>query len=167
MLLLLLSCLVTQSHWEEKFGPLDPEGQTRDSGQGHPWVEVSWGASKLEARVHNREPGVSYQYGIAETHPMCSTQAGIVEGRCWTGEDCHRGFQADSGSYQYCHPADEDLALDYADDPGLVSEGQTTLFSQNYAFLVTHILLASTGECWVWGLEPEHYEELDCERTGP
>jgi hypothetical protein len=164
--LLFASCLVTQSQWEQKYGPLSPDPK-QDSGWGHPWAELHWSTAQLQVEVHNREEGAEYHYGLAETHPMCGTDAGIMEGSCWTGEDCHRGFHSEESSYAYCHPVDEGTSLAFIEDPVGLAEGAETLFSQNYVFLVTHILMASTGECWVWGLEPDHYQELDCLNIDP
>ena len=124
-------------------------------------VSVSWGDTELTLELTNADVAESYSLGIAENVGDCLSS----EWGCWTGEDCHMGFDLnnDNGNLSYCHPLESDsISLAYGATPDDVVEGVTTVFGNNsFETLVTYVLdqVSSVEEetCWVWGADTNYY----------
>jgi len=125
-----------------------------------PTPSVTWGDSSVSLDIADAETGAAYNWGIAENTGGCLES----EWGCWTGEDCHRGFDlSDGGNYLYCHPVTGSSAsLAYGAAPDAVTEGSSTVFGDaTFSTVTTHILdntvSAEAGSCWVWGADTSHY----------
>ena len=123
-------------------------------------ISVDWGADSvtLTLAVENGLEGASYFWGIAETSGSCLDS----EWGCWTGEDCFRGFDTESGNLTYCHPVDATGGnLSYGATPDGVAEGMDTVFgSADFSSVTTHIVDdqgSAEGPCWVWGADATYY----------
>ena len=119
--------------------------------------DVAWGSSSVLLSMYiENSPSDDYYWGIAETHEDCAQ-----EGWCWTGEDCFMGYTLEDGTLlSYCHPISEyGGELYYGGDPMNLSEGDTTVFPNDYASLTTHLIdhASSNGPCWVFGADTSYY----------
>ena len=149
----------------------------------NPIADIEWTDEKLIISIENGS-GYEFIFGIAETSTECSvdTQYG-----CWTAEDCGSGYLSPQGDYPhqaYCHPLSElGGELEYSEsiysviaglNDNYVVAGKETAFpaptaEESYEFQVTYYLQAleigtsgSETECWVWGLEPDHFSDRNC-----
>jgi len=123
-------------------------------------ASVSWGDSSVSLSITNGDSAASYNWGIAENSGGCLSS----EWGCWTGEDCHMGFDLTSGgNYSYCHPVSSTGgSLAYGASPDAVAEGDSTVFGEaSFSTVTTHVLdnAASTEaeSCWVWGADTSYY----------
>ena len=149
----------------------------------NPVADIDWTAEKLVINIENGS-GYEFTFGIAET----STECGIdTQYGCWTAEDCGSGYLSPQGDYPhpaYCHPLSEvGEELDYSEsiysviaglNENYVVAGKETAFPAptedvSYEFQVTYYLQAveignagSETECWVWGLDPDHFSDRNC-----
>ena len=149
----------------------------------NPIADIDWTEEKLLITIQNGS-GYTFTFGIAETSTECKvdTQYG-----CWTAEDCGSGYLSPQGDYPhqaYCHNLSEvGGELEYSEsiysviaelNENYVVPGKETAFpapteDDSYEFQVTYYLQAvengSAGaetECWVWGLDPDHFADRNC-----
>lgn len=135
------------------------ENQPRPSVMSVDWGENAVSVNFLfEAGSEDAE----YYWGIAETNGDCLDS----EEGCWTGEDCFRGFNTETGNLSYCHPISETGgSLVYGASPENVTEGADTVFSgDQFASIVTHIIhdrSFTEGPCWIWGADWWYYDDYE------
>ena len=137
------------------------EGSAGDTGEESfdvPSVSVSWGTESVVVDVSD---GGNWQLGMAETGGSCG--AGVP---CWTGEDCHLGYEAADGTVYgpYCHGiSDGLLELSYGGNLTDLEPG-TTVFQEAFLGTVTYVVMPSDGElpCLAFGDDPDYYAELGC-----
>ena len=123
-------------------------------------MSVAWGDSSVSLSIENGETGASYNWGIAENSGACLT----ADYGCWTGEDCHMGFDLTSGgNLSYCHPVSATGGtLSYGAGTDAVAEGSTTVFgNSDFSTVTTYVLdnAASPegGTCYTWGADTSYY----------
>jgi hypothetical protein len=154
----------------------------------NPVADIDWTADRLLISITNGS-GYEFKFGLVETSTECSieTQYG-----CWTAEDCGSPHSVHTGGYtspqsdpnldhgSYCHPLSE-IGTDLVYSENLFSvingdeaigEGKTAFPAPteelSYEFKVTYYLQAteiggsSETECWVWGLDPDHFADRNC-----
>ena len=117
---------------------------------------VEWQETGIALSLLSFDEQAAYYFGLAQTKPNLPNQ--------WTGEDCYQGYTYETESYSYCHPARSGLTLQYGASYESIIEGYSTHFAgPQFANEVTYIIKdAISGCCWVAGIAPEYYEELDC-----
>ena len=167
------------------FVPEDTGGDSANTEEMvlRPVVDIDWLPNVLSISIENGV-GYTFAFGLAETSTECSID---TEYGCWTAEDCFTGYLSPQGTNlhnSYCHPLSEiGKTLEYSADLNAVisrqgedsvAEGGQTAFpapteEESYEFKVTYYLQATKvgdpnaeTECWVWGLDPDHFEEKNC-----
>ena len=159
-LLLLLStaavaCVEIGNYEEDFIDTAEEEGSWDDTV-----ITVNWQSNGVTLEIENSDESGIYNWGITENAGSCLTS----EWGCWTGEDCHMGFDlTEGGNYLYCHPVDSiSSTLEYGASPDAVLEGATTVFGgPSFETLVTYVLDQSSSveeeTCWVWGADTVYY----------
>ena len=123
-------------------------------------ITVDWSSNGITLEIENSDEAGIYNWGLAENAGECLTS----EWGCWTGEDCHMGFDLTSGgNLTYCHPVEEGRnTISYGAAPDSVREGGSTVFgNSSFRTVVTHVLdnFASFEDetCWTWGADTSYY----------
>ena len=162
------------------------ETDTAEETRLNPVADIDWTADRLLISISNGS-GYEFKFGLVETSTECSieTQYG-----CWTAEDCGAPHSVHEGGYtnpqgtithnSYCHPLSEiGTDLEYSENlysvingDEAIGEGKTAFPAPtdetSYEFQVTYYLQAteiggtSETECWVWGLDPDHFADRNC-----
>jgi hypothetical protein len=148
---------------EEEEGEEEELDTAQEEEESETTTSVSWAAGAVTLDIANGDETASYNWGLTENVGSC-----IDDGWCWTGEDCHTGYnETNGGNILYCHPVSSSGgSLSYGascDSSGCdVIEGSTTVFDDGFSDKITHILdnEASTedGSCWVWGADTSYYD---------
>ena len=151
----------------------------------NPTIDLEWTDAGIDIELRNGS-GYEFRFGIVESTDNCSIN---TEYGCWTAEDCINGYISPQESFAhpvYCHPLSQSgTTLEYSDSlvdvitkTDEVIQGVKTAFPKptedsSYEFGVTYYLQAtSTGanptiECWVWGVDPDHYTDEGCKSPIP
>ena len=144
----------------------------------NPEADIDWNEEQLVLKIKNGD-SIQLEFGIVETSDECS--ADTVYG-CWTGESCSAtsGYISPDGSSigPYCHPVGTTgVTLEYSANLTDVMDGVTgtnvieggrTGFpapteEESYEYKVTYYLNnTNSQDCWVWGVNPEYFEEQNC-----
>lgn len=131
-------------------------GDDTDDGHGEGVsFAIAWNPSGLIVEVINGYG--SYELGLADTDPANPDP--------WTGEDCLNGYTSSDGeTWSLCHqmpPYGTSLTTVTSVDD--LIEGETTLLSEEQEGTLTYYVISlSTGDCWVWGLDPAYYSGQGC-----
>lgn len=135
------------------------EGEHADpdeyEGTGESAFAAVWTALGVTIDLENGQG--TYRLGLAETDPSSDDP--------WTGEDCYKGYWTEDGDHLlYCHPLSATGgSFWYGGDPNDLDEDTETALSWAKAEVVTYYVSSDrTGECWVWGHDPDYYASLGC-----
>ena len=136
------------------------ETEYQDNFEDETVITVDWSNNGLTLELENTDQEGIYNFGITENAGSCLDS----DWGCWTGEDCHMGFDlTNGGNLSYCHPVQEGRnTISYGASPDSVREGSSTVFG-NSAFrsVVTYVLdnYASFEDesCWTWGADTSYY----------
>ena len=124
-----------------------------------PTVSVDWASDAVTLTFENQAEGGMYYWGITENSGAC-----VDAGTCWTGEDCHMGYDLEEsdGNLSFCHPlGSTGVTLAYGATPQDIVEGDTTVFGNSDFLEVTTYILddrsSADAPCWTWGVDESYY----------
>ena len=136
------------------------EPQYEDNFEAEVVATIGWNSNAVVLELENTDPDGIYNFGITENAGSCLDS----EWGCWTGEDCHMGFDLTSGgNLSYCHPVEEGRnTISYGASPDAVREGSSTVFGDSsFQSVVTYVLdnYASfeADTCYTWGADTTYY----------
>jgi hypothetical protein len=153
------ACLELEEY-EEGFAGEETETEYEDNFDEETVITVNWNSAGVTLELENSDQEGRYNWGLTENTGGCLDS----EWGCWTGEDCHMGFDLTSGgNLSYCHPVGEGQnTISYGSTPDSVREGSSTVFGNaQFRTVVTHVLddySSFEGEtCWTWGADTTYY----------
>lgn len=131
------------------------EGEGEGEGELEESFSASWGPSGVTIDIENGSG--TYELGMAETDSASPDP--------WTGEDCYEGYTLGDGTLLlYCHPlSSSGGSFTGGGNPNSLDESSQTVFTSAFEDVITYYVSSdSTGECWVWGHDPDYYSGLGC-----